>query len=72
LRAKKSDRLGGTVTLTTNVTAAVATPWANDLYREVTPATTKPVPLTLVPYALWNNRGPGEMSVWLPAAKGAP
>lgn len=22
--------------------------------------------LTLIPYHLWNNRGPGEMSVWLP------
>jgi len=22
-------------------------------------------PLTLIPYHLWNNRGPGEMSVWL-------
>lgn len=24
-----------------------------------------PEPLTLVPYHLWNNRGPGEMSVWI-------
>lgn len=23
-------------------------------------------PLTLIPYHLWNNRGPGEMKVWLP------
>jgi hypothetical protein len=23
-------------------------------------------PLTLIPYALWNNRGPGQMMVWLP------
>jgi uncharacterized protein len=26
----------------------------------------KEVPVTLIPYALWNNRGPGEMRVWLP------
>jgi hypothetical protein len=26
-------------------------------------------PLTLIPYALWNNRGPGQMMVWLPAVK---
>lgn len=26
-----------------------------------------PQTLTLIPYHLWNNRGPGEMSVWLPA-----
>jgi DUF1680 family protein len=24
-------------------------------------------PLTLIPYALWNNRGPGQMMVWIPA-----
>jgi DUF1680 family protein len=22
--------------------------------------------VTLIPYALWNNRGPGQMRVWLP------
>jgi uncharacterized protein len=26
-------------------------------------------PVTLIPYALWNNRGPGQMMVWLPAEK---
>ena len=25
-----------------------------------------PVGITLIPYHLWNNRGPGEMRVWLP------
>lgn len=24
--------------------------------------------LTLIPYALWNNRGPGQMMVWLPTS----
>jgi uncharacterized protein len=24
------------------------------------------IPVTLIPYALWNNRGPGQMMVWLP------
>jgi DUF1680 family protein len=23
-------------------------------------------PLTFIPYALWNNRGPGQMKVWMP------
>ena len=72
LIAKKSDRLGGTNVLAVTGTATVTAPWANDLYRDVTPTLTKPVPFTLVPYALWNNRGPGEMSVWLPATKGPP
>jgi len=22
--------------------------------------------VTLIPYSLWNNRGPGQMMVWLP------
>jgi hypothetical protein len=26
-------------------------------------------PLTLIPYALWNNRGPGQMMVWLPTSE---
>jgi hypothetical protein len=28
--------------------------------------TMKREPVTLIPYALWNNRGPGQMMVWLP------
>jgi uncharacterized protein len=26
----------------------------------------KEVPVKLIPYALWNNRGPGQMRVWIP------
>lgn len=26
--------------------------------------------ITLIPYALWNNRGPGQMMVWLPTSPG--
>ncbi|HOK26319.1 MAG TPA: glycoside hydrolase family 127 protein [Bacteroidales bacterium] len=26
----------------------------------------EPEPVTLIPYAYWNNRGPGQMIVWLP------
>jgi uncharacterized protein len=29
----------------------------------------KEEPLTLIPYALWNNRGAGQMTVWLPTSK---
>jgi hypothetical protein len=25
-------------------------------------------PVTLIPYAFWNNRGPGQMMVWLPVS----
>jgi len=29
-------------------------------------AVTRPVPFTAIPYAVWENRGPGEMTVWIP------
>lgn len=35
------------------------------LYAELNPAEPAPLDLRLVPYALWGNRGAGEMSVWL-------
>ena len=40
--------------------------WEAELYREFAPAVPKPVKLRLVPYFAWANRGPGDMSVWLP------
>ncbi len=30
---------------------------------------TEEEPVKLIPYALWNNRGPGQMRVWLPLSK---
>lgn len=39
--------------------------WAEHLYREVQPAVTKTIPLKLVPYYAWDNRGKSEMTVWL-------
>ena len=30
--------------------------------------TLKKEPVTMIPYALWNNRGPGQMEVWLPTS----
>jgi uncharacterized protein len=33
------------------------------------PVTTKPTEITLVPYYVWNNRGPSEMSVWQPTTQ---
>lgn len=39
---------------------------ARGLYAEVPAGELTRVPITLIPYALWANRGPSEMSVWLP------
>lgn len=35
------------------------------LYTEYKPVEADPVTLTLVPYFAWNNRGEGEMTVWM-------
>ena len=41
-------------------------PWGKQLYREVTPVAARPIDVRLIPYYAWNNRGPSEMTVWLP------
>ena len=38
---------------------------SGDLYRESRPHTTRAMPLTAVPYALWDNREAGPMQVWV-------
>jgi len=53
------ELLGGTELIQTTGYRAVA---ASD--GTVTPG--EPFALTLIPYHLWNNRGRGEMRVWLP------
>jgi DUF1680 family protein len=43
-------------------------PWTGDeLYRPAPAAPPTPVPLTLIPYYAWGNRGDTEMTVWLRA-----
>ena len=37
------------------------------LYADWQAPVTEPAELTLIPYFAWNNRGEGEMRVWLPA-----
>ncbi|MFC1996158.1 glycoside hydrolase family 127 protein [Chloroflexota bacterium] len=38
------------------------------LYKPYTPPTTEDVPIKLIPYYAWANRGVTEMAVWLPLA----
>lgn len=40
--------------------------WKNELYREYRPTAARTIPVKLVPYYAWGNRGKSEMSVWLP------
>ncbi|RIJ16597.1 hypothetical protein DZF97_03965, partial [Clavibacter nebraskensis] len=48
--------------------------WTDELYPEVVPGATvpaasaDPVDAVLVPYALWGNRSPAAMRVWIRAA----
>jgi hypothetical protein len=56
--------LGGTVVITGRGTRRNTGKWGNALYRAAR-SRRKPVTLKFVPYFLWNNRGPGEMTVWV-------
>lgn len=58
LKAKRSNILGGTYTIRGEAKMA-----AKKLDGSV--MLSKNDKLTLIPYFLWNNRGPGEMTVWL-------
>jgi DUF1680 family protein len=44
--------------------------WGDELYRELRPVAGHPVALRLIPYYAWGNRGPSEMTVWLPLTPG--
>ena len=56
---------GGVVRLTTEGVVHEAATWDRRLYQAVPASTPKRVPLTAVPYAIWGNRGAGEMVVWI-------
>ena len=43
--------------------------WDKALYKEVRSTPSESVPVRLVPYFAWGNRGHSEMSVWLPVSK---
>jgi DUF1680 family protein len=46
--------------------ASGAPPDGQALYRELGDASLERMPLRFVPYFAWDNRGEGEMTVWLP------
>jgi len=66
LHARYDQRLlGGAVVLEGEAAACSKPGWQHQLYRELQPVTTTSIKLQLIPYSLWANRGPGQMSVWL-------
>ncbi|WP_018237153.1 glycoside hydrolase family 127 protein [Ensifer sp. BR816] len=62
------DELEGAVAVELPVEREDAADWGTSLYRS-TPAARRDARLRLVPYHVWDNRGPGEMLVWLQAEK---
>ena len=67
LRARYDQRLLGGVTVVEGQgLARPAADWTGKLYREFQPADLKPVKVRFIPYSVWANRGPSEMTVWVP------
>lgn len=69
LTARYDQRLlDGIVVLEGKALARPETDWSEELYREFRPEELKPINVRFIPYCVWKNRGPSEMSVWLPRA----
>ncbi len=62
------DVLGGYCAIDTQGVQLSTIPDDNALYGEYMPRFEQRIPLTLVPYYVWNNRGMAEMTVWMPLA----
>lgn len=60
--------LGGVVVLDGKVLTRAGEGWNGKLYREVLSDKFQTNNVKLIPYSVWQNRGPSEMSVWLPRA----
>jgi DUF1680 family protein len=61
--------LGGVTVLEGKAEVMAEAPWSRELYRELSPAAAKAFDLKLIPYYAWGNRGPSEMTVWMPLAR---
>lgn len=44
------------------------TDWHGRLYGEIQPTSNRVIPIQLIPYYAWNNRGKSEMTVWVDRA----
>lgn len=60
--------LGGITVLEGKAGARQESNWSGKLYREFQPDKLALVNVRFIPYCVWQNRGPSEMSVWLPRA----
>jgi uncharacterized protein len=60
------ELLGGVSVVTTEAYARPAGDWTGALYRPVVRDGEMPIRVQFIPYYAWSNRGPSEMTVWLP------
>jgi DUF1680 family protein len=65
----ESELLGGVVAIETEAVVRPAGAWLGQLYRPLQSADSRREKVVLTPYYAWANRGPAEMSVWLPLAQ---
>jgi uncharacterized protein len=69
LTARYDQRLlGGIAVLEGQVLEQQNKNWSGKLYRDFQPGELKSINVQFIPYSVWQNRGPSEMSVWLPLA----
>jgi DUF1680 family protein len=61
--------LGGVTVLEGQALARPTRKWKGPLYRELQVMPAKPIEVRLIPYFAWGNRGPSEMTVWLPLSE---
>lgn len=67
LHARFDSRLlDGIVVLEGKIQTKTGEQWDGTLYREARQERFKTDSVKLIPYCVWQNRGPSEMSVWLP------
>lgn len=60
-----TDQFTGHVLLSGQAVRISSAVPAGRLYADLGEPEARPLEITLVPYAVWGNRGPGEMSVWM-------
>jgi len=65
----KPSLLGGVVVIKGKAQRRDMSKWTGRLYRSLE-TTYKTVPIKAVPYAVWTNRKPGEMLVWIQDGRG--
>jgi DUF1680 family protein len=61
--------LGGVTVLEGRAELCPEPDWSGQLYRELPTSAARPIDVRLIPYFVWGNRGPSEMSVWLPLGR---